>query len=45
MKVNDERLVSGKPMTSRSMRLENSDAAEENPQHICGPRVVGIHHR
>jgi len=29
MKVNDERLVSGKPMTIRSMRLENSGAAEE----------------
>jgi hypothetical protein len=29
MKASDERLVTGKPMTIRSMRLENRGAAEE----------------
>jgi len=32
VKASDERHAAGKPMTIRTMRLGNSDAAEEDPQ-------------
>jgi hypothetical protein len=32
VKSSDEQLVTGKPMTIRTMRLGNSGEAEENPQ-------------
>lgn len=46
IKVSNERLSTGKPMTSRTQQLGNSGTAEERPREKSEDLGgVGIHHR
>ncbi|WP_338922562.1 hypothetical protein V0M98_10085 [Pseudomonas silesiensis] len=46
IKVNNERLSTGKPMTSRTLQLGNTGTAEERPREKSEDLGgVGIHHR